>query len=425
MSKFWVITKDVYRKNVRSMSFIIMLLVPFIAAAGLYIINQVTDNATEEGDTIGVVVQGDSDLLNTVEVQTVLDSMTVLNSKEQGEEQLKEEEIDGLLLLSVEKDQINGEFYSSNTMPQVTMALNQQLNQLQSSLRAKALGLSEEEVASLNASVPFSVQKITFNENGEMNTEEDFTSIRLVVGMATTILLFIFIVTYASIIAQEIASEKGTRIMEVILSSVSARSHFYGKLAGILLVALTQIVVYAVSIGLGFYWLKNNSTVQAFLAEFSIRDILGEFLVYTLLYLILGILIYAVLAALCGSLVSKVEDVSKAILPVTYLSLAGYMIGLSLGMANPDHLVIRVTSFIPFFSSYTMPIRLANNFVSTGEVLLSLMILVLSIVGLIIFSERMYKANVLVYNDNGIFAALKQSISLMTKNKSGGVQDHE
>ena len=425
MSKFWVITKDVYRKNVRSISFIIMLLVPFIAAAGLYIINQVTDNATEEGDTIGVVVQGDSDLLNTVEVQTVLDSMTVLNSKEQGEEQLKEEEIDGLLLLSVEKEQINGEFYSSNTMPQVTMALNQQLNQVQSSLRAKALGLSEEEVASLNASVPFSVQKITFNENGEMNTEEDFTSIRLVVGMATTILLFIFIVTYASIIAQEIASEKGTRIMEVILSSVSARSHFYGKLAGILLVALTQIVVYAVSIGLGFYWLKNNSTVQAFLAEFSIRDILGEFLVYTLLYLILGILIYAVLAALCGSLVSKVEDVSKAILPVTYLSLAGYMIGLSLGMANPDHLVIRVTSFIPFFSSYTMPIRLANNFVSTGEVLLSLMILVLSIVGLIIFSERMYKANVLVYNDNGIFAALKQSVSLMTKNKSGGVQDHE
>lgn len=425
MSKFWVITKDVYRKNVRSISFIIMLLVPFIAAAGLYIINQVTDNATEEGDTIGVVVQGDSDLLNTTEVQTILDSMTVLNSKEQGEEQLKEEEIDGLLLLSVGKEQINGEFYSSNTMPQVTMALNQQLNQLQSSLRAKALGLSEEEVASLNASVPLSVQKITFNENGEMNTEEDFTSIRLVVGMATTILLFIFIVTYASIIAQEIASEKGTRIMEVILSSVSARSHFYGKLAGILLVALTQIVVYAVSIGLGFYWLKNNSTVQAFLAEFSIRDILGEFLAYTLLYLILGILIYAVLAALCGSLVSKVEDVSKAILPVTYLSLAGYMIGLSLGMANPDHLVIRVTSFIPFFSSYTMPIRLANNFVSKGEVLLSLMILILSVVSLIIFSERMYKANVLVYNDNGIFAALKQSVSLMTKNKSGGVQDHE
>ena len=124
----------------------------------------------------------------------------------------------------MEKEQINGEFYSSNTMPQVTMALNQQLNQLQSSLRAKALGLSEEEVASLNASVPFSVQKITFNENGEMNTEEDFTSIRLVVGMATTILLFIFIVTYASIIAQEIASEKGTRIMEVIIKCLSTES---------------------------------------------------------------------------------------------------------------------------------------------------------------------------------------------------------
>lgn len=413
MNKFWIISKDVYRKNVKSLSFLVMLLVPFLAAAIFYFIGQITNDAAEEGDKIGLVLQGEATVLAIPEVQQLKTQFTSFDSPEQGESQLKKEKIDGLLVLSIEKEQVSGTFFSPDTMAQLTTELNQQLNQLQSSLRARALGLSSEEVASLNEFTPLTVQKINITEAGEIETEEDFTSLRLIVGMATTILLFIFIITYASIIAQEIASEKGTRIMEVILSSVTARSHFYGKLTGILLVALTQVVVYAVSFGIGFYWLKSNPTVQAFLAGFSIRAVLGEFFVFTIIYLLLGILIYAVLAALCGSLVSKVEDVSKAILPVTYLSLAGYMIGLSLGMANPDHMVVRVTSFIPFLSSYTMPIRLANDLVSTGEVFLSLGILGASIVALIMFSAKMYKANVLIYNDNGILAALKQSIRLM------------
>ncbi|MHC5268182.1 ABC transporter permease [Enterococcus sp. LJL98] len=417
MNKFWIITKDVYKKNVKSVSFLVMLVIPFLAAAAIYFIGKITDDALEEKDTIGLVLQGESSVLASPAVSLLKDQFVVFDSKEKGEEELKAEEIDGLLFLSVAQDHVSGELLSPDSLSQLTMELNQQLNQLQSSLRATALGLAPEEVASLNEPAVLAVQKISISEGGEIQLEEDFTGIRLILGMGTTILLFIFIITYASIIAQEVASEKGTRIMEVILSSVSSRSHFYGKLAGILLVALTQVVVYAVSFGVSFYWLKSNETVKAFLAEFSIRQVLGEFFAYTILYLLLGILIYAVLAALCGSLVSKVEDVSKAILPVTYLSLAGYMIGLSLGMANPDHLVVRVTSYIPFLSSYSMPIRLANDLASTGEVLMSLGILILSIFTLIMFSARMYKANVLIYNDNGIWAALKQSITLMKNQK--------
>lgn len=417
MNKFWIITKDVYRKNVKSVSFLVMLLVPFLAAGIFYFIGQITDDAMEEGDKIGLVLQGDASLLETPEVEQFKESFILFDTQKKGEAQFKDEKIDGLLVLSVGKEGVAGELLSPDSLTQLTMTLNQQLNQLQSSLRAKALGLSVAEVATLNEPAPLTVQKITVTDAGEIETEEDFTGIRLVMGMVTTILLFIFIITYASIIAQEVASEKGTRIMEVILSSVTARSHFYGKLAGILLVALTQVVVYAVSLGIGFYWLQSNETVKAFLAEFSIKDVLGEFFIYTIIYLVLGILIYAVLAALCGSLVSKVEDVSKAILPVTYLSLAGYMIGLTLGMANPDHIVVRITSYIPFLSSYSMPIRLANDLASTGEVMASLGILVFSVVALIVFSARMYKANVLIYNDNGIWSALKQSFSLMRNQK--------
>ena len=79
-----------------------------------------------------------------------------------------------------------------------------------------------------------------------MTVGEDNSTVQYVVSYVATIVLFIIILTYAQIIAQEIASEKGTRIMEVILSSTTAQKHFYGKLTGVLLVALTQMALYGI-----------------------------------------------------------------------------------------------------------------------------------------------------------------------------------
>lgn len=413
MHKYWIITKDVYLKNIKSVSFLIMLLAPFLALGAFYFIGQFSSNSDEDFKS-GIVIEGEAAIQDLPEFVAFEEGFTVFKTQEAGEKALQKDNLDALLLLKVENNTLVAEMLSQESASQETlMTLNFQLSQLQSSLRAQALGLGAEEVAAINQPVSVNVQKISFDETGNLQEEIDFSGIRIVVGMMSTILLFIFIVTYASIIAQEIASEKGTRIMEVILSSVSSRSHFYGKLSGILLVAMTQVAVYLVSFGIGFYWLKDKPSVKAFLAEFSIKDIFGEFLIFTIIYLILGIFIYAVLAALCGSLVSKVEDVSKAILPVTYLSLAGYMIGLSLGLSNPGHAAIRITSYIPFLSSYTMPIRLANDNVPLLQVLLSVGILIATLIVLVMFSSKMYRSNVLIYNDNGIWAALKQSFVLM------------
>ena len=86
----------------------------------------------------------------------------------------------------------------------------------------------------------------------------------MALAMGITILLFVFISSYSSIIAQEIASEKGTRIMEVILSSTKAQTHFYGKLTGVILVALTQIFIYGVAFVLGYSQLKNLDFMKVY-----------------------------------------------------------------------------------------------------------------------------------------------------------------
>src|SRR5699024_5147747 len=124
----------------------------------------------------------------------------------------------------------------------------------------------------------------------------------------SAIILFIFVVTYSSIIAQEIASEKGTRIMEVILSSTKAQTHFYGKLTGVLLVALTQLLIYGLMIIFGYQKFKDMDIVKQFLGDASLESLFGPFLIFSAIFVILGILLYAVLAALCGSLVNKAED---------------------------------------------------------------------------------------------------------------------
>lgn len=413
MHKYWIITKDVYFKNIKSVSFLIMLIAPFLALGAFYLIGQFSSDSAEDFKA-GLVIEGKASVEDLSEFKSLEQGFTTFETKEAGEKALKSEDYDALLLLQVQDNSLIAEMLTEDSVAQeMLMSLNFQLSQIQSSLRARGLGLDAEQVTSINQPVNVFIQKVSFNEAGNLQEEADFSTIRLVVGMMSTILLFIFIVTYSSIIAQEIASEKGTRIMEVILSSVSSKSHFYGKLSGILLVALTQVIVYLISFGIGFYWIKDKPAVQSFLAEFSITAIFGDFLLFTLLYLIIGIFIYAVLAALCGSLVSKVEDVSKAILPVTYLSLAGYMIGLTLGLSNPGHSAIRMTSYIPFLSSYTMPIRLANDNVPLLQVFLSIAILVVTLIILVLFSAKMYRSNVLIYNDNGLWAALKQSFVLM------------
>ncbi|MDW3703399.1 ABC transporter permease [Enterococcus faecium] len=413
MRKFWIITKDVYLKNVKSISFLIMILVPFIMLGIIYVAGNFAQQNSDV-NKIGVLADNEQISQQMSQVKTDDFEFKAVDSEEKAQKELSEEKIDAYLVVSTENDKINGMLYSENSLGQSTQLLiQQQLTGLQSMLRASQLGISPEEVASLSQQASLTRQKVNFDSKGKMTVGEDNSTVQYVVSYVATIVLFIIILTYAQIIAQEIASEKGTRIMEVILSSTTAQKHFYGKLTGVLLVALTQMALYGIIFGIGYSQFKDMEMVKNILDGISLDNLIGPFLWYSLLFMIFGILIFSVLATLCGSLVNKAEDTAKAILPVTYLSLGGYMLGLILGASDPNNIVIRITSYIPFLSSYIMPIRLANETVGMGGALISLLVLVAVTFLLMILSANMYKSNVLVYSEGGLWSSLKQSISIM------------
>ena len=209
--------------------------------------------------------------------------------------------------------------------------------------------------------------------------------------------------------AQEIASEKGTRIMEVILSSVKAETHFYGKLVGIILVCSVNVLAYVIQIGVGYLLFRDNDMVRSFLNGLNLQEVFtGQFWL-VIPIVILGILLFTFLAALSGSLISRVEDVPKAQTPMTMIGLLGYMLSVIFA-SQPDNIVMTVTSYIPFISSFVLPMQIATGVASNLQVWISMGIMFVTMLFILLFSARLYKSNVLIYSSDGLLKVLKQSL---------------
>lgn len=416
MSKMGIIIKDVYKKNVKSTAFLIMILAPFLLM-GIFYLSQYFFGDANDINKIGIISDQPAIAEQLAETKNDDYKFKVITSDKKAQAQLEDKKIDAYLDLKMGSDQVSGKLYSKTSLGTSTeMQLQQILSSKQANIRASQLNLTTAQVQKVMEPAKFESTKVIF-ENGKMKNDGGDSGTQFILSFLTTIIMFVFIVSYSSIIAQEIASEKGTRIMEVLLSSMKAKTHYYGKLLGVLLVALTQLLIYGVAIVLGYRQFKDMDMVKDLLSNVSIKALLGSGAFVIITFMLVGLFLYAVLSALCGSLVSKPEDTAKAIQPVTYLSMIGYMLSLILGTSDPTNVIIKVTSYIPFLSSYSMPLRLASGTVALSSAFVSLAILVLFTIFLTLFSAQLYKSNVLVYSEGGTWSALKQSISIMQNDR--------
>lgn len=416
MSKFWIIALNVYKKQVRSAAFLIMVLAPLVIGALYYGMGKFMSDASSI-DKIGVYDQ--QMVLANALSQSKEFEFIAMKSEKSGEKQLAEDKIDAFLILDTSKEVLEAKLLAKDSVETSTqLKLRMMLSQIQRQVSAQKLGLSAQQLAQLDQQVPLTVNKVTVNNQGQLTKkQEDGAAVQMIIGFACTIILFLFIANYANIIAQEIATEKGSRIMEIILSSTKASTHYYGKIMGVILVGLTQMAVYIPVFLFGLYQFKDNEQLAPFLAsvDFGARFSWPLFLniVLVALFVLTGIVQYAVLSAVAGSLVNRAEETSKAIMPVMYLAMIGYFGGLVFSFTNTQSPILTITSYIPYWSSFAMPLRIVNEVVSYPGAFISLALNIVISTVVMVLSAKMYKANVLVYNDRGILAAFKQSIKLM------------
>ncbi|HCM88368.1 MULTISPECIES: ABC transporter permease [Vagococcus] len=412
MNKFWVVALETYKKHVKSVSFVMMIIAPLLFMgifAGSTYMGQKFNHSKE------VAIVSEVDGLSqafTEQTKKEFDINKKIKTEDGAKKALEKEEIDGYIAIRENQDKLAGHYIGVKTLGTDSLQVIQQnLNQLQLGLNAEKLSLSQEEVAKLLSPATVDEKQVKITD-GKIEENKDNKAVMMIVGMVVVFMMYFIVLLYSSITAQEVASEKGTRIMEVILSSTTASKHFYGKITGISLVILTQVGVYLVTGVVGFIFVKDMDIVKMFFEEIPAADLLRGLLGYNLLYLLFGVLIYTILAAFLGSLVSKAEDSAKAVAPLTYLTMIGFIGSFSVGMSNPQSIIIKVMSFIPFLSSFGMPVRIANNEVSNMEVLISLSILVISILVLLKISAKAYKSTVLIYSDKSMMNVFKDAMNL-------------
>ncbi len=417
MNKFKIIVGEVYKRNLKSFSFWSMVLSPFLMIGLIAIIGYFAAGGFDDTQKIGVITTETPvvEMMKTAFKDE--NEIKTYESEEKAKKALEKEKIDAFVVVAKKDADITGKLVVTEGLGQgFETTLSALLTQYQQQLKIATLKLTPEQAAEIQQPAKFTQEKLKV-EDGKLVEDDRNQVVQYAVSFILVIMIFFVIISYSSIIAQEIASEKGTRIMEVLLSSTTAEKHFYGKLVGILCVALTQFGIYLVGFGVAWPFITKQAFVKELLQGLDLNEVFNRLFLYNLLFFFVGVIGYSVLAALCGSLVNKTEDVPKAIIPVTYIGLLGYLIGITIGTNNPQSIVVKVASYIPFLSSFTMPVRLASDTVSTTGIFVSLGILIATTILLTFFSAKMYKSNVLVYSEGGIFKTLKQSFALMKSEK--------
>ena len=210
--------------------------------------------------------------------------------------------------------------------------------------------------------------------------------------------LYMVILLYGQMVAMNVATEKSSRAMEVLITSAKPISMMFGKVLASCLAGLTQLIAIFGSALLFFninkpYW-GGNEIID------SIFNIPPELLGYMLVFFLLGFLIYAFLYGAIASTVSKLEDINTAVQPVTYLFLFGFMVVMfSMSSGEVDNLLMRVCSYIPFTSPMAMFTRIAMSTVPWYEIALSIAILLGSTIGIGFLAAKIYRLGVLMYGN--------------------------
>lgn len=424
MSKFWVITKEVYKKNVKSIGFIMMVLMPLLVIAFIIGIGYFASrDAVDEIEEIPVAIITEDSAVNEMftSEEWNFDIDDSLTTAEAAEEALASEEIEGYISVNSDGTVLEAEIVHANSLTDYIPLISETLSSYQTMLRANQLDLSIEEVASLSEGVTVEERYVSVEDGSVIEGNSADLMIQQFGAYFVSIAIMIFIMTYAGIIAEEVANEKGTRIMEIILSSASATNHFFGKLTGVMLVLLTQIGIYA-AVGLGaFLYFRNTDIIQELRANLDIAGLLQELMGYTLIFFITGVIMYVVLAAFFGSLATKMEDVNKAVTPIVFLALAGFYVGL-FAFSVPDHTISVVFSYFPLFTPFVMPFRIASETVSTLGIWISIVGTVAFAALISVVSLAFYRSNVLIYSDTNLVGTIKRSWKIMQSNKKAKKQ---
>ena len=416
MREFMLIFKQAFMTKVKAKSFIIttsiMIAAIFLFANLSTIIGSVKNITGGESEEILYVVDHSGVLLDPLKAQfDAYEADILVEISEASEqtltEQVREGEIDSFLALELDQTNTIQAKYTSMSAMEFTlpMMIEDALQSIQTEMKSSELSLTAEQVQALFAPIQFEQESVS----PSAKTEEELNQARGLVYVLMFLIYFAVII-YSSMIATEVATEKSSRVMEILISSVSPVKHMFAKVLGIGSLGLLQMVLLGIA---GFIAIKTTASdmMSGAFSIFGFSNMNVGTIIYAVVFFLLGYFLYATLAALLGSLVSRTEDVQQAIMPMMILVIAAFMIAVS-GLGNPEMAYLKYTSFIPFFAPLVMFLRVGMLDLPLWEPLLSIAIMLVTIFILGWFGARIYRGGVLMYGPSRSWKDIKKAIQL-------------
>lgn len=385
MSRLITVALDSWKKQLKSPAFWLVVFMPIIMMA---ISGAITYFSADDGIKDTYIVAEDEIGAYFKEspgykIKTKDEARKAMEDKDIGSfAEIKEE--DGSLLVKYHTRDLNG---------QEIAAFNAILREVQNSINIKRAGLREDKLKILERKPSF---KLVEEEGGE-------SFIMYGAYFALVFYMYMMLIMYSNILVVEISTEKGSKMIEFIFSSVKAGVYFAGKIFGNFLAVITQTAIYAILAVLAYFGAERYGLFEKF--NIDLGTLLGDINVLMLIELIslviLSLLIYMILAAMLGSLAKKQEDAGKVGTPLILVIVFAFVIALTF-MGKEETLLIKVLSYLPFVSVFFMPMRLIKGSVGLGYGLISILIMLVSIVLAYKIASRIYKKNILNYSSNSL-----------------------
>ncbi len=432
MNKFWFLTGTNLKKKLKSKWFLVINIILLVAIVG--IINMDSIIKAFGGDfnkTSEIIVLDQTELSypifeknlqyfnDTLGTEYTFDIQKADKSRQEIEEEIKDTDTVMILLEDDETSYIKASIISDSYIDTIYyQLLYQALSSTKTEVAFSLTNIDSEELQKLTSDI--SVDRILLSE--DKNTEEENMEMIMGTVFPTVILpFFILVIFLVQMIGAEINEEKQTRSMEVIISNVSPKAHFFSKVLASNAFVLLQgalLILYAI-IALVIRNYLNVESASSITSEISnvwnslvtsgFADKLTYIIPLTLILMILSFLTYSLVAGILASMTVSMEDYQQIQTPIMMICLAGYYLAIMAGMFEGSTF-IRILSYVPFLSCLLSPALLVIGQIGIIDVIISIIVLVVFNFVLVRYGLKVYKIGILNYSTDKMWKKILKAV---------------
>lgn len=429
-NKFWFLTKNSLKKKMKNKTFIIVNILLLIVLVALINIDRVVmlfggnfdkqnnimvlDNTNKTYEIFKKTIDSEETIIDTglkYKVKKVSD-------EKKAKKEIKKDEDILLIINNDENDIINVTMitygYINSNLYQL---INSSITASKQNLAMEEIGISAEELAKISKSVEIKREYIEANKSKEEEQNE------FIMGIVTPIVIFPFfmlITLVVQMVGAEINEEKSTRSMEIIISNVPAKVHFFSKILAANLFVIIQCALLGLYSIIGMLLrggksldsIQNVDVISNVTSGMDITGMINNFVGYIPLVLILmavTLLGYSLLAGILASMTTNMEDFQQLQTPIFVVSLVGFYLAIMNTMFD-GAIFIRVLSYVPFISAILSPSLLVTGVIGFKDIILSILLMVVVIYLLLKYGLKIYKEGILNYSSNKLWKKMLKAL---------------